>query len=451
MSTADNERDAHQQRLAIAAQALKAQKAAPLALAKRTSNLFRDRRPGARSRLDLGAFDHVLGWSEKESWVDVEGMTTYEALVAWCLPRGVMPAVVPQLKTITIGGALAGVGIEATSFRHGLVHHTARDIEVLLPDGSVVLCTPDNAHRDLFFGFANSYGSLGYVLRARLGTLPVLPYVHVRHRHFTQADAFFRALEQACSDNHDFVDGVVFGPQEFVLSLGRFAGQAPWRSDYTFENIYYESLRLRDEDYLSTPDYLWRWDTDWFWCSRNFGAQHRWVRHLLGRGRLNSRTYARWMRLNARWGLTQRIARWRGLRRESVIQDVDLPFGAAAEFLAFLQRETGIHPIWVCPLRGDRPEESFALYPLRAAPLYVNFGFWDVMLTREPHEPAHFNRRIEHEVLRLGGIKSLYSESFFTREEFDRAYGMETYDALKRRYDPQGRVPHLYDKCVAGA
>ena len=35
-----------------------------------------------------------------------------------------MPAVVPQLKSITLGGAVAGVGIEATSFRYGLVHDT---------------------------------------------------------------------------------------------------------------------------------------------------------------------------------------------------------------------------------------------------------------------------------------------------------------------------------------
>ena len=51
-------------------------------------------------------------------------------------------------------------------------------------------------------------------------------------------------------------------------------------------------------------------------------------------------------------------------------------------------------------------------------------------------------------MLRLGGIKSLYSDSFFTREEFDRAYGMAAYEALKQRYDPEERAPRLYEKCV---
>ncbi len=67
---------------------------------------------------------------------------------------------------------------------------------------------------------------------------------------------------------------------------------------------------------------------------------------------------------------------------------------------------------------------------------------------RTPHEAGHFNRLVEREVTRLGGIKSLYSDSFFTREEFAAAYGMADYAALKARYDPANRLLGLYEKCV---
>jgi hypothetical protein len=50
-----------------------------------------------------------------------------------------------------------------------------------------------------------------------------------------------------------------------------------------------------------------------------------------------------------------------------------------------------------------------------------------------------------------GGIKSLYSDSFFTRDEFAQAYGQAEYERLKARYDPQGRAPNLYEKCVRRA
>ena len=237
----------------------------PVGLSKRTSNLFRDRAATAKRRLDVHAFQHVLAVDAAAASVDTEGMTTYEALTDATLAHGVMPAVVPQLKTITVGGAAAGVGIEASSFRYGLVHETLLALEVLLADGSVVRCTPDNDHRDLFFGFANSYGTLGYALRVTARTIPVKPFVRLEHRCHADPAAFFADLDEQCAGDADFVDGVVFGPRELVLSVGRFADHAPYTSDYSFEHIYYRSLRARSEDILAVRDINWRWDTDWFW------------------------------------------------------------------------------------------------------------------------------------------------------------------------------------------
>ena len=420
----------------------------PLGLSKRTSNLFRDRREGAKRRLDLSAFDHVLGVDRAAGWVDTEGLVRYEQLVDALLPLGLMPAVVPQLKTITAAGAVAGVGIEATSFRFGLVHDTLLELEVLLPDGRIVQATPDNAHRDLFFGFPNAYGTLGYALRLKLRTQPIKPLVRVRHTRFAQPQAFFEALAAACGGEADFVDGVVFAEDCHVLSVARFVDDGPAPSDYSFENIYWQSLLQRDEDHLSAPGYLWRWDTDWFWNSRQFGLQRRWLRRLVGRQRLNSRTYTRWMRANARLGLTRLLAGLRGDHPESVIQDVDIPLPRCAEFLSFLQREIGIRPIWICPIRPADAARPFTLYPLQPGVPYLNFGFWDVVHSREAHAPGHFNRRVEQQVMQFGGIKSLYSDSFFSREDFDRAYGMQAYAALKAKYDPQQRLLGLYEKCV---
>ena len=442
--------EAHAERLArLRARIAAAGAGAPLGLAKRTSNLFRDRAEGRKQRLDLGDFRHVLAVDAAAGWVDVEGLATYEALVDATLPHGVMPAVVPQLKTITIGGAAAGVGIEATSFREGLVHDTLLELEVLLPAGDVVVATPDNEHRDLFYGFPNSYGTLGYALRLKARTRPVERFVRVEHRPFADAGAFFAALDAACADPAaDFVDGVVFGRGDHVLSVAAFVDEAPHTSDYTFERIYYRSLKTTPVDFLATRDYLWRWDTDWFWCSKNVGAQHPLVRRLLGRGRLNSRTYTKIMRFNSRWGFTRAWSKLRGLHPESVIQDVDIPRPRAAEFLDFLLAKIGIVPIWICPIRPADATHPFTLYPMSPGVRYVNFGFWDVVHSREAHPTGHFNRLVERKVMELGGIKSLYSDSFFTRDEFGRAYGIERYRALKARYDPDRRSLDLYDKVV---
>jgi FAD/FMN-containing dehydrogenase len=103
-------------------------------LGKKTSNLFRARAAAARQdELSVRDFSHVLSVNIKEGWADVEGMTTYEKFVDETLNYGLMPAVVPQLKTITVGGAVAGVGIEATSFRYGLVHETVLEMDFQIP------------------------------------------------------------------------------------------------------------------------------------------------------------------------------------------------------------------------------------------------------------------------------------------------------------------------------
>jgi len=81
-------------------------------LDKRTSNLFRDRAPKPRPRIDLASFDDVIRIDAAAGVVDAEGMIGYAALADATLAQGAMPAVVPQLKSITLGGAVAGVSDE---------------------------------------------------------------------------------------------------------------------------------------------------------------------------------------------------------------------------------------------------------------------------------------------------------------------------------------------------
>jgi FAD/FMN-containing dehydrogenase len=134
-----------------------------------------------------------------------------------------------------------------------------------------------------------------------------------------------------------------------------------------------------------------------------------------------------------------------------VIQDVDIPLSRAAEFLDFYGKNIALWPQWICPIGPQRAASGerriFPLYPVRDD-WYVNFGFWDVKRTREAHPGGHFNRMIEQKVSELGGIKSLYSDCFFTPDEFARRYGGEFYEELKSKYDPGGAFPDLYSKCV---
>jgi FAD/FMN-containing dehydrogenase len=409
---------------------------APIGLQKTTSNLFRHRQPAARKKLDVRSFDHVLRVDPQRMIAEVEGMTTYEALVDETLRFGLLPAIVPQLKTITVGGAVSGLGIESSSFRYGLVHETIEEMEILAGNGALVTCSPC-VNRDLFFGFPNSYGTLGYALRLTVRLVPAKPFVHLTYTKFSESHDFFAHIEQLCDQGTpDFLDGVIFREGEMYVNQGVFSDEAPHVSDYTYMDIYYRSIPRKRNDWLTSKGYIWRWDTDWFWCSKHFGMETPAIR-FLAKPALNSRTYQRLMRLSQRL-LPASTA------TESVIQDVQIPIEHAPSFWDFLRAEVGITPVWVCPFRSSG--QTYDLCGLEANRLYVNFGFWDVIPTT--HESGHYNKRIEGKVMELGGTKGLYSASYYDKETFWRLHNQIRYEELKKAYDPDGLFPDLYAKCV---
>lgn len=428
----------------------------PIRLAKKTSNLFRQRQQPRVPGLDVRAFDGVLSVDPAARTADVQGMTTYEHLVAATLPYGLMPLVVPQLKTITLGGAVTGLGIESTSFRNGLPHESVLEAEVLTGGGRVVVATPTNEHADLFHGLPNSYGTLGYVVRLKIALEPTSPYVALRHVPFASAQSAAQAIEEIVATRSfagvpvDFVDGTAFRPDELYLSLGQFVTSAPYGvSDYTGRRIYYRSLRERHTDTLTVADYLWRWDTDWFWCSGAFGAQNRWVRPLLPRRVLRSDTYWKIMAFEAKHGPYARYERWRGRpARERVIQDIEVPLSALPAYLDWFDREIGMRPVWLCPLAPRDPAEHWPLYEMSHDEPWVNVGFWGTVELSAGQSAGHHNRLIEAEVERLGGRKSLYSSAYYGPDDFWRIYNGPAYDVLKKSYDPDGRLLDLYDKAV---
>jgi FAD/FMN-containing dehydrogenase len=438
--------EAKKQRLT---QDLRVYRGGGIRLGKTTSNLFRERQQVSGRTLDVRDFNDVLSVDVTNGIVEVEGMTTYVKLVTECLKNNVLPAVVPQLKSITIGGAIAGCGIESSSFRFGLVHETVREMEILLSDGRTVLCMPENEYRDLFYGFPNSYGTLGYVLKLKAMVIPVKQFVKLTHLRYSDPQVYFTDLVRYRGDKEiDFIDGVVFGRSEMVLTIGQFTNHAPYTSDYTYKKIYYKSLLERSEDFLTTENYIWRWDTDWFWCSKNLYAQNPILRRLFGRSRLNSITYIKIMRCNSRWKLSQILDSLLGMHAESVIQDVEIPVDHAHEFLSFYHDKIRIMPIWICPTRAYNPNVAFDLYRMDPKKLYVNFGFWDVIRGRKNIAPGFYNRMIEEKVISLQGMKSLYSDSYFSSDQFWKIYNKPVFDRLKKKYDPESMLKDIYRKCV---
>ncbi len=427
----------------------------PVRLAKRASNLFRPRSTTNAPGLDVRGLDGVITVdiaADGSATADVQGMCSYETLVDELLPLGYIPQVVPQLRTITLGGAVTGLGIESTSFRSGLPHESVVEMDVLTGSGEVVSAAPDGEYSDLFEAFPNSYGSLGYATRLRIQLEKVPGFVSLRHVRFDDATSAAKAVTDIVeAGSHDgtrvdAIDGTSFDPDEIYLTLAEFVSDEAPVSDYAGMDVYYRSIQQRNTDVLTMYDYLWRWDTDWFWCSGAFGAQNRWARRIWPRRFRRSDVYHRLLGLDAKLGVSGVLNRLKRVPAvEKVIQDVEVPVEALPEFLAWFDAEVGMRPVWLCPLRTTRP---WPIYPLRPGETYVNVGFWGQVEVPAGSPPGMVNRRIEEKVHALGGHKSLYSEAFYDQKTFDQLYGGDVLAAVRARYDPDARLSTLYEKTV---
>ena len=424
-------------------------------LAKRSSNLFRSRADSPQPGLDVAAFDGVLSVDPEARVAEVQGMTTYEHLVEATLRHGLMPLVVPQLRTITLGGAVTGLGIESASFRNGLPHESVLEMEVMTGDGRIVVARPDNEHADLFRGFPNSYGTLGYALRLRIELEPVRPYVRLRHIPFEDPGAYFAAAAEVAGTRSwegepvDFMDGTVFartgalpdprddgrhGPTD--VRLHRRADLLPLDSapprgpphDPRLPVALGHRLVLVLEVVRSAAPANPKAMAEALPAQRRLLEDHRLRAPPCDHARVN--------RLRGHPG------------HEDVIQDIEVPIDRAAEFLDAFQREIGIAPVWMCPLRLREGSPTWPLYPLEPGTTYVNFGFWGRVERRPGERDGDRNRLIERLVSDLGGHKSLYSTAFYERDEFRGLYGGEQYEELKQAYDPDRRLLDLYEKCV---
>ena len=125
--------------------------------------------------------------------------------------------------------------------------------------------------------------------------------------------------------------------------------------------------RRHRDDRLTIHDYLWRWDTDWFWCSRAFGAQHPLIRRLWPRRYLRSSFY--WKLMRARTAVRHRRPA-RAPARATAARAGDpghrgADRAATAEFLDWFLRDVPIEPIWLCPLRL-RDDDRLAAVPAPA-------------------------------------------------------------------------------------
>jgi FAD/FMN-containing dehydrogenase len=432
--------DRHAQKVArIAAQLRAHPRGTPVSLRKASVSHQVPKHGDLRHRdakVDVTDLTEILQIDPARRICVAESGVTFVELVAATLKHGLVPMVVPELTSITIGGAVAGCSLESMSFVHGGFHDTCLEYEVVTARGEVLVCRPDNERALVFQMMHGAFGTLGVLTRLTFKLVPAKRFVRLQYETHATAAAYRQAIERhAAARDVDFMDGMVHSPERYVLSLGTFVDEAPYTSDYRWMRIYYRSTATRTEDYLTTPDYFFRYDR---------GVTKVRPSSFLGRlllGRFMSST--QWLGLAARlhWALPR--------QRPTVTLDVFIPVSRAEEFLAWHQREFGFYPLWCVPYRRVRDYEWLApaFYAGLEDRLFLDFAIYGM----RQRDGRNDHRVMEQKLRELGGIKTLISHNYYPEDEFWTIWNKPNYDAVKAITDPDNVFRDLYEKTCRAA
>lgn len=423
-----------------------------------STNSTRQSHRRADNTVDTSKLTNILSVDKEKMTALAEPNVPLGDLVTATLAQGLLPPVVMEFPTITVGGGFSGSSGESSSFKHGAFEATVESIEIVLADGTIERASRTEKP-DLLWGAASAFGTIGVVTLVEIQLRPAKQFVELRYIHCKTPEDYVHVIqEESSKDEVEFLDGIVYSRDSTIICSGRFADQIPpdkrtvgftRRTDPWFYLRAQEAEKKLKKgaseddvvDYIPITDYLFRYNRAGFWTAR-YAFKH----FMTPFNRITRAALDRFMHTSVMYHAMHKS----GLHDFYVIQDVGVPYSRAPEFHRFLDDTYGIYPIWLCPLRirRDAPNSGHGLHAEFADPsteeTLLNYGVWGP-IPGDRSEVVRQNRVLEHKVQEFKGKKWLYSHAYYTEEEFWSHYDKAAYDAVRERYGAS-HLPDVYHK-----
>lgn len=417
----------------------------------------------------------ILHIDEEACTVTVEPMVTMGTLIPALLKKGWTLPVVPELEDLTVGGMIAGTGVESSSHHSGLFQEFCLELEIVLANGNVVVCSRQH-QEDLFEAFFWSYGTLGLLMSAKLRILRSAPYIRLVYHGCDTSAAFidlFKAesekgltvakekqkpdslvLPGGCSR---FVEGLMFSSTCGVVMLGNFATEVgqdgklyehgKWYMPYFYVHAM-ENMKkaLKGEtvvEYLPLQDYYYRHSRSVFWTIENIIP--------LGYSPIFRWTYG--------WMLPPSVPLLKVTTPQTIddfyaekhiIQDMLIPVANLEDGLEIFHKHFDIFPIWVCPMLLS-PGKGLVHAKGDEQVMFVDLGAYGVpgaVKRGEDYDLVHEMRHVERYVASVQGFEMLYAECYMLQDEFAEMFDRKLYDELRQRLGADRAFPDVYHKIV---
>lgn len=439
------------------------------------------------SKVDCGHLNRIIKIDPIKKIAIVEPRVTMEEFVKATLAFGLTPAVVPEIKDITVGGAILGMGAESASHRFGCFNDICNALEFISAEGELIRATPTE-NEEFYYALPGSYGSLGFLTSAEIQLIPAKKWVRLEYHIFSNPEDAIKQLLSLSkrSESSDFLDGIILKKDLAVVIEGNLVeddsnhlpqfSAEPLFKPYYYQHVYQIALDHPSEVYeerMSQYDYFFRYDPGTFWvgpylfhmpllASLLFQGIMKWfpkkeglsrdeIKRFSGVPNPNplSRTLLKsFTSCKMLCKMLHRAEEWVSSR--FVIQDFCIPESNAVKFLEVVLQDPAIYPIWLLPIKSTSKPQIFAPHKIENGNnngYFVNFGVYGLPAYACP--VSTITRKLEQFTKQLGGRKVLYSHSYYTPEEFWGIYSRDIYEALREKTFAKGFWVDITDKVLS--
>ncbi|MBA2728327.1 MAG: FAD-binding oxidoreductase [Parachlamydiaceae bacterium] len=433
------------------------------------------------------SLNQVLEVDLKSMSIKVEPRVTMEMLFQATLPYGLSVPVIPEVKSMTVGGALMGIAGESSSHRWGCFHEICTGCEILLGNGDLLHASPQE-NPEIFYGLAGSYGSLGVLVSVELKLIPVKPFVHLTYYSYSNPDAVIDALQAFYQSRNppQFLEGFIFAKDLAVIAIGndctseQISEKLPLlslkrvSSKWYYQHVY-DNLKISQtcEEVMPYSEYIFRHDQGAFWIGAyflnpalmsafisqgmlklyspkiNYFNEHQIERY---HNAMHPSTFGRtvmhpWMNCQKLQSMLHRAEKW--IQNRFIIQDFCIPENNAKKFLQNAMEDTGLFPIWLCPIKSTTTPQIFAPHQVKdqsSTPYFINIGLYGLSAYSKPID--EMTKKLECLTKELCGRKVLYARSYYTPEEFWEIYSEKDYEMLRKLTNANGIWHQITDKVL---
>ena len=158
--------------------------------------------------------------------MDVQPGATTGAVVQAGLAKDLIPPVLPNCMSLSIGGFLSAGGMGDTSHQHGAFVDNVTELDVVTGDGRLVTCSASR-ESELFSMVLAGMGQCGIVVRARLRLVPAATHAVLQHLTYRHHQAFLEDQTRMAADGRFDDQGTVVsrgadGSWSFAMRVGKF-------------------------------------------------------------------------------------------------------------------------------------------------------------------------------------------------------------------------------------